>query len=151
VIAALILFQLVVHDGMSDARDDRADGERIREGLGWAYLHIAVGVTVLLLAVARFYIRLARGVPPAHRDKPAPLIWLGTATHAALYVLIFAMPVTGAAAWFGRAEEAADIHETLRTVLVILVGLHVLGALGEHFVFRNDTLMRMLGWPRSAQ
>ncbi|WP_309086615.1 cytochrome b/b6 domain-containing protein [Chelativorans sp.] len=144
IIAGLIFFQLLVNDGVSDAWGDRADGERIQEGLGWANLHIGVGVTVLALAAVRVFVRLTRGAPPAHRDKPAPLIWLGQASHVALYFLILAMPISGAVAWFGRVDDAADAHEVLKNLLIALVALHVIGALGEHFVFRNDTLLRML-------
>jgi len=146
-IAALVAFQLLVNEGMSEAWDAREDGEPVGGYLAWAWLHIAVGVTVLVLAIIRVAIRLKRGAPPVHRDKPAPLIWLAYLTHLALYAAILAMPLTGALAWFGGIEDSADLHELGRTLLLPLIALHVAGALGEHFVFRNDTLMRMLGRP----
>jgi cytochrome b561 len=56
-IAAFIIFQLFVHDGMSDAFDDWIDGNEIdREDFSWAVLHIAVGISVL----ERFTFRLKR-------------------------------------------------------------------------------------------
>jgi cytochrome b561 len=89
-IAAFIIFQLFVHDGMSDAFDDWIDGNEIdREDFGWAVLHIAVGISVLVLAVIRTGIRLRRGVPAPHRDKPAAIIWFANATHYALYAFMF--------------------------------------------------------------
>lgn len=143
IIAALVIFQLLVNEGMQQAFDDRMDGERV-EDMGAALVHIAIGVTILVLAVIRLIVRLTRGAPPAHDDKPAIINWIGYATHFLLYGFIFAMPLTGALAWFGGVEASAEIHELGRLVLIPLIGLHIAGALTEHFVFRNDTLMRML-------
>jgi cytochrome b561 len=142
-IAALVIFQLFVNDGMQHAFDDRMDGEPVEDGPA-ALLHIAIGITVLVLAMIRLAVRLIRGVPPAHDDKPRVINWLGHATHLALYGFIFAMPVTGALAWFAGLELSAEIHELGRLVIIPLIALHVLGALAEHFFFRNDTLIRML-------
>jgi cytochrome b561 len=54
------------------------------------------------------------------------------------------MPIVGAIAWFGLIEDAGDIHSTAASFLLPWIGLHAAGALAEHFVFRNDTLKRML-------
>ena len=142
-IATRGIFQLIFNKPMQEAFDDRIDGEPIDEMAG-ATLHIAVGVTVLVLAIIRLAIRLTRGAPAAHDDKPAIVNWLGYATHFLLYGFIFAMPLTGALAWFFGIELSAEIHEIGRLILIPTIGFHVLGALAEHFVFKNDTLMRML-------
>ena len=142
-IATLVIFQLIFNKPMQEAFDDRIDGEPIDE-MGGATIHIAVGVTVLVLAIIRLAIRLTRGAPAAHDDKPAIINWLGYATHFLLYGFIFAMPLSGAIAWFFGIELSAEIHETGRLILIPTIGLHVLGALAEHFVFKNDTLIRML-------
>lgn len=141
-IAALVIFQLIFNKPMQEAFDDRIDGEPIDE-MGGATIHIAVGVTVLVLAIIRLAIRLTRGAPPAHRDKHIVLIWIGYATHLALYGFIFAMPLTGALAWFFGIEPSAQIHEIGRLILIPTIGLHVVGGLAEHFVFKNDSLLRM--------
>ncbi len=142
-IAALIVFQLFVNDGMEQAFDDRMDGDLVEDGPA-ALLHIAVGVTILLLAIVRLGVRLTRGAPPPHDDKPAVINWLGYATHALLYAFILAMPATGAIAWFGGSEFSAELHEFARLILIPLILLHAAGAFAEHFLFRNDTLLRML-------
>lgn len=143
VIAALVVFQLLVNEGMQDAFDDRVDGDEVSDYTG-AALHIAVGVTILVLALVRLWMRWRHGAPAAHRDKPAPIIWLGYATHVALYAFIIAMPVTGLVAWARGSEAFAELHEIGKLILVPLIALHVAGALAEHFVFRNDTLARMI-------
>jgi cytochrome b561 len=142
-IAALVIFQLFVNEAMQHAFADRLDGEQIEE-FGGALLHVVIGLTVLVLAAIRLAVRALRGAPAPHSDTPAIFNWLGHATHYLLYGFIFAMPLTGAIAWFFRIEVAAELHELGRLILVPAIGLHVLGALAEHFVFRNDTLMRML-------
>jgi cytochrome b561 len=142
-IAVLVIFQLVFNKPMQEAFDDRMDGEATDQMLG-ALVHIGVGVTILALAIVRLAIRLRRGAPPAHDDKPAILNWLGYATHFLLYGFIFAMPLTGAFAWSFGIELSAEIHEIGRLVLIPTIGLHAIGALAEHFVFKNNSLIRML-------
>jgi len=142
-IAALIVFQLLVNEGMQDAFDDRLDCESIRD-MDAAMLHVVAGLTVLALAMIRLVIRLVRGVPRPPAGNPAILTWIGSVTHLLLYGFIFLMPITGAVAWFGGIELSAELHERGRLVLIPLIGLHALDGLAEHFVFRNDTLVRML-------
>lgn len=142
-IAALVIFQLIVNEGMQDAFDDMMDGDRIEDGT-WAIVHIAVGVTVLVLAVVRLGVRLTRGAPAPHDDKPAIINLVGYLTHLALYGFIFLMPLTGAIAWFGMNDLSAETHELGRLVLIPLILLHITGGFVEHFWFRNDTLVRML-------
>jgi cytochrome b561 len=142
-IAALITFQLLVNRGMQDAFDDMMDGDPVESGT-WAVLHIAVGVTVLVLGSIRVVTRLRHGAPPPEPGRLLLLNWLATATHLALYGFIFLMPVTGALAWFGQSEISAEVHEFARLLLIGLILLHVLGAFVEQFVFRNDSIVRML-------
>lgn len=142
-IAALIIFQLAFNKAMQAAFDDKLDGGVVDDPIG-AWLHASVGLAVLALACLRLGIRFTRGAPAAHRDKAQVLVWVGYATHLMLYVFIFAMPLTGALAWFFVIEMAAELHEIGRLVLIPVIGLHVLGALAEHFVFNNDSLMRMM-------
>jgi cytochrome b561 len=142
-IAALVVFQLFVNEAMQGAFSDRLDGESVGDFAG-ALLHVVVGLAVLILAAIRLAIRVIRGAPAPHSDTPAVLRWLGHAAHLLLYAFIFAMPLTGATAWFLGVEFAAEMHEMGRLILVPAICFHVVGALVEHFVFRNDTLKRML-------
>lgn len=142
-IAALVVFQLLVNEGVSDAYDGRLDGEPTSDE-GWAMLHVGAGLTIMALAMVRLAIRIVRGAPPLHRDKPGPLIWLAGTTHVLLYGFILLMPLTGALAWFGLIESAGELHELGRWVLIPLVLMHAAGAMAEHFYFKNDSLVRML-------
>jgi cytochrome b561 len=141
-IAGLIFIQLFYNEPMQEAFTRRLDRE---DGLsGGALFHILTGSSILVLACARLFIRLRRGAPPPHDDTPPLLNWIGRATHFALYFLIFALPITGLLAWFGRMEAIAEVHEIGRFVLIPVIGFHIAGAFAEHFVFQNDSVLRML-------
>jgi cytochrome b561 len=142
-IALLVFIQLVFNEPIQEAFDARLDGEA-DGAMGGAMVHVAIGMTILVLAIIRVAARAMRGAPPAHADTPLILRGIGYIVHALLYLFIFAMPITGAIAWFGGVELSGELHEIGRLILIPLIGLHIIGGLAEHFVFRNDTLMRML-------
>ena len=142
-IAALVILQLVYNEPMQQAFDERVGTGSLALPTSGALVHVVAGSLVLLLAFVRVFIRLRRGAPPPHKGKPAFLTWVGEATHLALYAMIFAMPLTGLAAWLFGAEGIGALHEIGRLAFIPIIGLHVIGALAEHFVFKNDGLMRM--------
>lgn len=145
-VAVLVVLQFLLKDGMEEAWDAIEDGGGEVSGseFGLAWVHVAFGVTILLCALGRLYLRATRGAPGLPDSHPAPLKLLAHATHWVLYGLIVAMPLLGAAAWFGGIEDAADLHGALSKVLFVVVLAHVAGALVEHFILRSDVLKRML-------
>ena len=134
-------------------------GSDVREGLKtW---HFMLGLSVFVLV----WIRLAaRALSPR---GPAPRTWpdaLATVVHAALYILMIAMPVLGwlllsaegdAVPFFGLtlpplvtpdkalAERIEDLHTTLGSAGYWLIGLHAAAALFHHYVLRDPILRRM--------
>jgi cytochrome b561 len=130
--------------------------------------HKWVGLTVLALAALRLIWR-AYNPPPLYAESvPVWQLRVATHTHRLMYLLMFAMPLTGwlqnSAAgfpltWFGLFKVPAlvardkqafalwqQVHEWLSWALMALVLLHVLAALKHHFMDRDDTLKRMLPW-----
>lgn len=142
-IAALVIFQLTVNEGVQDAFKDRLDRKAGEDELG-ATLHIIVGLTIFSLALLRLAVRLWRGVPEPHSSNPFLVNLAGHAAHVLLYAFLLAMPMTGAIAWFTGLELSAELHELGRLILIPLILLHALGALAEHFVFRTNSLVRMV-------
>lgn len=132
-----------------------------------SFVHIAVGVVLLLALATRMLWRLADPPP-----KPAPTMlgaWLDSAgrlTHYALYALLAAVPIAGIVLQFARGEplplfglgeipspwvrdrafarSAKEVHEALANALVMLAAFHAAAALVHHWVFRDRTLVRML-------
>lgn len=139
--AALIVQQYLFKDAMSAAWD------AAEKGLETAFnplvlAHVAGGALVLVFAAWRLSIKARRGVPPMVGDNALQHA-LARATHLGLYALMFLMPISGAMAWFGGVELAAEGHDLLKVVLLGLVALHVVGALWHHFVLKDGLINRM--------
>lgn len=139
IIAVLILCQYLFAESMEEAwRAWRREG--VAEGSAGATAHMVFGLTILALAALRLFIRFKRGAPPVPAGHPLVMRLLANATHFTLYVLLFVLPLSGAAAWFGGIGGAALVHVLAKNVLLAFLGLHVLGAVGELFyAFRPAT------------
>jgi cytochrome b561 len=128
--------------------------------------HKWLGVTVLLLAVLRVLWRRANQPPPHPLGMPAWQAMAADATHLLLYLLIFAVPLSGylyssaagvPVVYLGLIplptliEANAELKPILKTVHYVLtmtmaaavVG-HVLAALKHQFIDRDGVLRRML-------
>jgi cytochrome b561 len=128
--------------------------------------HKWAGVTILALATLRLLWRLAHAAP-AYPDSMAR--WQKTAAHAlhgALYVLMFAVPLSGyfytlsagfPVVYFGLFELPVlmgpdpalkpvlkAVHFWLNMTLAGAVGAHVLAALKHQFIDRDGVLKRMM-------
>ncbi|MDE0174472.1 MAG: cytochrome b/b6 domain-containing protein [Defluviicoccus sp.] len=144
-VAVLVVAQIVLHDGMVAAyAAGRGAGAATESDLFLADLHVAFGIAVFALALMRVALRVRRGAPPPPQDEHPALRMAARATHFALYALILLMPATGGLAWFGGIEAMAELHGAGKAAILVLVGLHVLGALYQHFYLRTDVLRRML-------
>jgi cytochrome b561 len=142
-IAGLILVQFAIHEAIELAFDRWTDVEP--GGVPpLAMLHIVIGGLVLVMALWRIGLRLRRGAPPSHEEVPWPARWTGHGVHFALYLLLLVLPLSGLWAWVMRSGLAAEVHEAAAAALVLLTLAHALGAAAEHFLFRNDSLTRMV-------
>lgn len=134
--------------------------------------HFTLGLSVLLLVVARIGLRLAAGPAPA--ITPAPPAWqhkAAAATHGLLYLFMIAMPIAGwiilsaegkTISYLGAtlpalvaqskplAKTVEGLHETVGDIGYFIIGLHALASLVHHYVFRDTTLARMLPGRRST-
>jgi cytochrome b561 len=128
--------------------------------------HKWAGVMILALSAARLLWRLWHR-PPAEPVGPAWQQQAARAAHAALYLLFFAVPLSGwaysSAAGFpivlfgvlplpdfvpvdrALSEALKPLHHWLAYALGAVVLLHVSAALKHHFVDRDGLLLRM--WP----
>lgn len=142
-IAGLVVGQFAVNAALRAAFGDRLAGDAAALEPG-ALFHIVSGLAILGLTLLRLAIRLIRGAPPPDAGIPPVIAALARVAHVALYGLLILMPLTGAIAWFSGSALSGTLHETGRLLFLPLIAGHVLGALTEHFVLRNDTLRRML-------
>lgn len=129
-------------------------------------LHKSVGITILLLSLARVAVRFIHPRPAPVTDSP----WakaLSTGVHGALYAFMIGAPLTG---WIivsaskiklptllfgtlpwphlpvgaGWLDPAAAAHEALAFIGVALFILHLAGALRHQFVMGDNLLARMM-------
>lgn len=142
VIFGLIALQFLLHDWISEAWD------KIEEGQPFVFhpliaAHVFGGLLILALVVWRIVLRRTRGAPALPPEEPPAMQLVAKLTHAGLYALMLAMPISGGVAWFIGVEAAAEAHEVMRILLLALVGLHILGALYQQFVLKTDIMARM--------
>jgi cytochrome b561 len=165
IIAALIVANLtigLIHDDL-----DRAISRPLMN------FHKATGITILVLTLARLAWRLTHRPPP---DDPAMKKWESALAHLTQWVfygLLIILPLTGwllistgknpVMGWYGlftvpplpAAKATHDLwsesHEILGYAMLVLLLLHVAGALKHHFGGDRHLIGRMAPWlaPRS--
>ncbi len=145
-IAILLVFNAFFSgDGMKDAWRSYRQSNDLTGFSGLVpQLHLWVGLAILAFALWRLVLRQTRGVPDAPAEESAILRLAAHGTHILLYVLMLALPLTGIAVYYFGIGALGDVHELLRWPLVLLVLLHVAGALYQRFILKSNVLNRMM-------
>lgn len=166
-----VIAVLVIMNWQIVERAGELEGPLRGEVMGY---HKAWGITILVLTLARLAWRLAHK-PPTLASTLKP--WertLAKATHTIFYILLIGLPLGGWLAssfvdrpfdffgWFpipllptGSNPELGKaifgLHETGGQILLILIALHVAGALKHMFFDKDGNLWRMLpfGMPKA--
>ncbi len=165
VIVALVITQFVL--GTLSASLPPASFAKLK----WLTPHKSVGITILALAVLRLVWRWMNPTPPLPNTLKPYERTLAHVTHFALYLLLFAMPLTGwvmssarsfPVSWFGIVqlpdfvgrnpklyETLHTTHELLAWTLAAVAVLHAAAAFKHHLVLKDDVLKRMLPFTRT--
>jgi len=128
--------------------------------------HKWAGVSIFLFVLLRLVWRLMHRPPALPPGMPAWQVKAAAATHVLLYVLMFAVPLSGwlmssakgfQTVWFGvlplpdlvdKNKELGDllqqVHMLLNFSMAALVVAHLGAALKHHFLDRDDVLARMI-------
>lgn len=126
-------------------------------------LHKSIGVTLLGLIIIRVLWRIMHRPPALLSSYKAWERKLATGTHHLLYLLMIAMPVSGlimavsskyGVKWFGidfiggldntpLREAFKEVHEVIGAIILLVLILHILGALKHKLIDKDDTMKRM--------
>lgn len=128
--------------------------------------HKEIGVAVLVLLAVRLAWRLTQTLPQLVAHLPEWQKVAARFVHLTFYALMFALPVTGClmssaagipVSFFGLFvlpdfiarddylfQRFIVIHKWLGYVLIFFIFIHVGAALRHHFIFKDDTLRKML-------
>jgi cytochrome b561 len=159
VTAIVVLVAFVYGPGGPESRVYAASRDFDRQ------LHETLGLVVLGLTVIRIVWRLGATTPAAPPSPP----WMNRAAkgaHVALYVLLFALPVTATTgAWLeghpltllagvrigpllpeahALGAAIAEVHGWLGDAIMWLAGLHAAAALVHHILLDDGVLVSML-------
>ena len=141
VVALLVLAQYLFNGPIVEAWDALGRGMEVSPDplvMG----HVFGGIAILLLVIWRLRLRAVRPAPAPLGDRPV-LHRVAALTHAALYGVLALLVLSGGMAWFVGFGPAAGVHGALRAVLLLLILLHVVGALWHAFVLRDGTMRRI--------
>lgn len=128
--------------------------------------HKSLGITILGLVLIRLAWRMLNPTPALPGTLKPYERRLARGTHASLYALLIALPLTGwimssargfPVSWFNLVQlpnpvgrnvplyhALVRVHITLAIGLGLVLALHIAAAIKHHFVLKDDTLRRML-------
>ncbi len=128
--------------------------------------HKSLGITILGLALIRLAWRALNPTPALPGNLEPYERRLARTTHASLYALLIALPLTGwimssargfPVSWFNVVQlpdlvarstplyhAMVRVHVLLAIALGLILTLHIAAVIKHHFVLKDDTLRRML-------
>lgn len=128
-------------------------------------VHVSCGISVLVLMVARLLVRLNKPPVPIVPKPGAMMTGLAHLGHLVIYLLFILLPIIGLVMMYNRggpwvafgivmphaADANFDLVDTLKAYHVwlakagyVVIALHAAAALLHHYVFKDNTLRRML-------
>lgn len=126
-------------------------------------LHMIFGIVVLVLLIVRLLVRWRTKHPDWASAGNKFFDWIGNLTHLGLYILTFAMTITGIVLASQRGQLARVLgigtftpgsfrrggfslgffHGGIWTVLLLLIVLHIGAALYHQFIIKDNLMGRM--------
>ena len=139
--------------------------EPLEDAVNLMPLHKSLGLTILVVSVARVLWRFTWKAPAYGPTVGRVDVALAKVAHALFYGLLLLLPLTGwimssgsqrPLAWFGVPvpkfdvvresplwETAHEGHELLGYLMLALAVLHIAAALRHHFILKDGVLRRM--------
>ena len=144
-VLGLLIAQFIDHEWMVDLFDQSRESiASTALTLFMGYGHMVIGALIFAAIATRLWDRFTHGRPPQPAGEPNWATNLAKITHFLLYAVLLSMPLAGAAAWFTGWETLGNAHGWAWTALLVLVSVHVVGAIANHFWFKTEVLKRMM-------
>jgi cytochrome b561 len=169
-IAIAVILQLASGIWMSDAIEEKETRNLAYDVFQW---HKALGLTVLILSLARLFWRLTHKAPALPENMNKFERFAAHSSHILFYILMISVPLLGWAMvsvsvyglptmyfglfeWphlsflqgLGDSENMHDIfeesHEIAAFAMLFLILIHLSAALKHHFIDKDNVLIRML-------
>ena len=94
----------------------------------------------------RVFLRIKFGVPAPTKKSNDPLKFLSTFVHLGIYLILFAIPITGLLAFSTVNVELGIAHKILVNILYLFIITHLIGV-AYHQIFLADNIMeRITSW-----
>ena len=159
IIALLMIFMLIFGEGLMDRRQTGTFNESV---------HASIGITILVLSLARLLWRLRNPPLPTPAGMKPWEIMLSKSTYVLFYIMMIGLPLSGwlafssavmknpnlaATSYFGLVQVVqipatagmpfGAVHSFGGNLMIALTVLHVLAALKHQFINRDGLLRRM--------
>lgn len=158
----VIAIAVIVNWRLAEAAEHAGDAEKAAIFAN----HKALGIVILILSLARLVWRFTHPVPALDGVATWERI-LARTTHVIFYIMLIGLPIGGwlGSSYFGSGVDVFGIftlpalpvgenpeagkaifnlHTTGGSVMVYLIGLHILGGLKHTFFDKNGGIFRML-------
>lgn len=161
-IAGLVIVQFI----LAKMADLAGDVDNTVRELALLANHRSVGITILALIVVRLVWRIKNAPPALPATMPQWQVTASHASHWSLYVLLFAMPISGwlmssastqSVIWFNLfqlpdfvaqnpelEDTFEEIHEFIGKLLILVATIHIMAALKHAFINKDGVLQRMV-------
>ena len=109
-------------------------------------IHLLGGLFIILLMAVRVFLRIKFGAPAPTEKTNDPLKFLSTFVHLGIYLVLFAIPISGLLAFSTINVDLGIAHKILVNILYLFVIIHLIGV-AYHQIFLGDNIMeRITSW-----
>ena len=146
-IAVLVFYQYALGTTLTDEKllkcNEVGVATLVCEGFLPQYV---VGSMILGLMLVRTFFKLYFGAPPLSDTVPYFFKILAKLSHISLYLLVFAVTITGLLGLFANSSLTLNIHSLISNLLIILILIHICavafheGILGSRLLYRMVTI-----------
>ena len=109
-------------------------------------IHLLGGLFIILLMAIRVFLRIRFGVPAPTNKANDPLKLLSTFVHLGIYLVLFAIPISGLLAFSTINVDVGIAHKILVNLLYLFVIIHLIGVAYNQIFLGENIMERITSW-----